>query len=308
MQNNQESRQQNIIADIVEAISENFLFKESGKIIALGTFIFAVVTFFMRSLWYFYQWGKFDALNVSTAYIAMDNQNQPFYEALAFCAFAFAYVLSNAITYKAVQKKKYNIIGIVIFIEYLVLTLMVMIEGRVKFKELFHEITQQNGLIQFLKISFGILVIVLIFNLLGIARLIPINRQNNFSVGQTRASLFKTIKAILLEVSVIICIQFLAFYIIGYYDGANQEGLKLIQSGEAESDLIGMDEKYIFSGDTPNSAIVLRAVLVETQNEYITCYCYREGKKLYANINLQCVIPKENIVTMDGYTVEKVLQ
>lgn len=65
MGDEQENTRENTTTRFTDAISENFLFKESGKIIGISTFSFALAAFFLKSLWYFYQWGKFNALKVS---------------------------------------------------------------------------------------------------------------------------------------------------------------------------------------------------------------------------------------------------
>lgn len=308
MENRHENEMKDMIARFTDKISGNFLFKESGKIIGISTFSFALAAFYLKSLWYFYQWGKFNALKVSTLYIDMGNGNHALYSAIAFCAVVFAFLLSNVVVYNLTHKKRYGAVAGVILVEYCIFIIMIKIESGVRTKDLVYEITQQNGLIGFLKILLFIFIIIIAFNLWGAVGLVPIKLQSNIEMGEPRASFVKVIKDIFIMFLIVVSIQLLVFYYTGYYDAVNEKHYKVILKYETESELIGINEKYIFSDDSTDSLMVLQAVLIETQNEYITCYCYEKDEQIYANLNIQQVIPKENIITRNVYNIEKVSQ
>lgn len=305
MGDEQENTRENTTTRFTDAISENFLFKESGKIIGISTFSFALAAFFLKSLWYFYQWGKFNALKVSTLYIDMGNGNQALYSAIAFCAVVFIFVLSNIVVYNLIQKKKYGKVAGLIVGESFVLFIIMIIISNIN---LHYEITRKNGLIQILEIFLFILLITIVLNLWGAIGLVSVKSQRNVETGEAESSYVKVIGKIFVAIMGVICFQIFIFYLTGHCHGNREQNFKLILKYESKSDLIGMDEKYIFSNDSTDSLMVLQAVLIETQNEYITCYCYEKDERIYANINMQRVIPKENIVTMNGYNIEKVLK
>lgn len=308
MGSEQQHSTENTNTCLADKVTRNFFFKESGKIIAISTFAFAVAAFFLKSLWYFYQWGKFAALKVPILYIDMGNGNQALYSAMAYSAVVFVFLLSNIFVCNLMKKKKYTNIAYIILIEYTVSVIVIKIISNIKIKDLFYEITKENEIFELIKILIFIFIIICVLNLWGLTGLVVIKSENNAEPQETTNSHFKNIVPLFVMIIVIIIVQLLAFFLSGHWEGAEEENFKLIFAYESKADLIGLDEKYMFSDDSTDSIMVLQAVLVETQNEYVTCYCYEENEQIYANINMQKVISKGNIITFNGHDIKTVLQ
>lgn len=286
----------------IEKIINSVCFKESGKMIAIATFGCAIIAFFLKSLWYFYRWGNFHALNIDMIYLGTESESRAIYSVTSYITVVVLFILSNTLIYKCMKQKEYKAIILIIIIEVIILCAIVLMLSNIGFMEILYEIIKEIK--QTLLLLFYMLIIVLTLNLWGLLMTIPLKSegtdiQGNFLGVHLDLKKIKLLGALIL---LIIFIQCLVAFVLGVWEGNDRTEFKLILAYESSEDLLGSGKEYLFYED--DKEIVVNAVLFETQDKYITCYCYEKDGKIYANTQRQKVIPKDGVMTIEGDNIE----
>ncbi len=143
------------------------IMNNSGKIIAIVTFLVSVIAVCLRLCWYFYELGHFDVFNIDKSFI--DIRDTSVYDALSVVGVAIIILFSNYLIYNCIVCKKILFMLIFGIGEVLCFIWFICVYEDIDFFNDLKWTIENNAMSQFVKCLLVILMSLVEVNMFGLA-------------------------------------------------------------------------------------------------------------------------------------------